>query len=121
MSKRPLSITIISWLFIGAGSVGLLYHATEFKTRGPFQYGVLWICIVRLLAIVGGVFMLQGHNWARWLLVAWLAYHVALSAFHTLFGVLIHSLLLAVIAGFLLRPHASAWFRGARKSAGPPT
>ena len=31
MSKRPLSITIIGWLFIATGVVGIAYHATELK------------------------------------------------------------------------------------------
>jgi hypothetical protein len=117
MRKRPLSVTIISWLFIAAGSVGLAYHATEFKAGAPFQFDVLWVCLVRLLAILAGAFMLRGRNWARWLLLVWMAYHVVLSAGHTLSELLIHSLLLAVIAFFLLRPRTAPYFRGARLEA----
>ena len=65
MNKRPLSITVISWLFVAAGVIGLAYHATEFKADRPFQYDVVWVCLVRLLAILCGVFMLRGSNWAR--------------------------------------------------------
>ena len=36
------------------------------------------------LAIVCGVFLLRGHNWARWLALAWIAFHVVLSAFHAI-------------------------------------
>jgi len=64
-----------------------------------------------MLAIVSGAFMLRGCNWARWLLVVWLAYHVALSAWHSLFQVAVHALLLAVIAYFLFRSPASAFFQ----------
>jgi len=42
-----------------------VYHLAEFKAH-PFQNDILWVSLVRLLAIVGGVFMLRGHNWARW-------------------------------------------------------
>jgi hypothetical protein len=111
MIKRPLSVTIISWLFIAAGAVGLAYHATEFKALEPFQFELLLICFVRLLAILGGVFMLRGRNWARWLSISWIGYHVVLSAFHTVAGLMMHTLLLVVIAWFLLRPQASAYFR----------
>ena len=113
MRKRPRSITIIGWLFVGAGTIGLAYHATEFKAQRPVKYDLILVCIVRLLAILSGVFLLRGSNWARWLLLVWLAYHVILSAFHSLFELAMHSLLLSVIAYFLFRPEASAYFRGA--------
>ncbi len=113
MNKRPLSVSIISWLFIAAGSVGLAYHLTEFRTGGLFQFDLAAVCFVRLLAIFSGVFMLRGCNWARWLLLVWIAYHVILSAFHSFFEALIHGLLLALIAYFLLRAGASAYFRNA--------
>jgi hypothetical protein len=109
--KRPLSITVIGWLFVAAGGVGLVYHATEFKAGAPFQYDVLWVCLVRLLAILAGVFMLRGHDWARWLLVVWMAYHLILGAFHSASQLIVHGLLFTGIAWFLFRPPASAYFR----------
>jgi len=114
MIKRPLSVTIIGWLFIAAGTVGLVYHATEFKTDRPFQYELVVICLIRLFAIVCGVFMLRGRDWARWGILVWVAYHVILSAFHTLSELVIHSLLFVVVAWFLLRARASVYFRAAR-------
>jgi hypothetical protein len=113
MNKRPRSITVISWVFVAAGAIGLAYHATEFKVHRPFQYDVVWVCLVRLLAIICGMFMLRGSNWARWLLLVWIAYHVILSAFHSLFQVAMHTLLLGVVAYFLFRPRASAYFNRA--------
>ena len=113
MRRRPLSITIIGWLFIGAGTIGLVYHASELKIQRPVEYEVILVCIVRLLAILSGVFLLRGANWARWLLLVWLAYHVILSAFHSFFEFEMHGVLLGVIAYFLFRPEASAYFRGA--------
>ena len=120
MKKRPLSVTIIAWLYIAMGVVGLAYHATEFKLARPFENDAVWICLVRLLAIIAGAFLLRGRNWARWLSIAWMAWHVGLSAFHPLPELIMHSVLLGVFALFLLRPPASAWFRAAKTSA-PPT
>lgn len=112
MRKRPLSVTVISWMFLAAGVVGLAYHATEFNAQRPFDDDFLWICFVRLLAIICGVFLLRGSNWARWGLVVWLGYHVILSVLHTPFELLVHSLLFVVVLYFLFRPQASAYFRG---------
>jgi len=117
MHKRPHSVTVISGLFLATGVVGLAYHLTEFKSQGPFQYELVWVCLVRLLAIICAVFMLRAGNWARWLLVIWIAYHVVLSAFHSPAELIIHSVLLAVVAYFLFRPSASAYFRGAKATS----
>ena len=112
MNTRPLSVTLIAWLFIAAGAVGLVYHAGDFRALPPLSFAL--VCFVRLLAVLGGVFLLRGQNWARWLVLGWLAYHVALSALHSAAGVAMHAALLALIGYFLLRPRASAWFRAAR-------
>src|SRR2546427_6050725 len=111
MNKRPRSITVISCIFLAAGFIGLAYHATEFNARSPFEYDVVWVCFVRLLAILCGVFMLRGSNWPRWLLVVWLGYHVILSVLHTPFELLVHSLLFAGVLYSLFRPQASVYFR----------
>jgi hypothetical protein len=118
MNKRPLSIALISWVFIVAGIVGLAYHLTEFKAEQPFQYDLVWVLFLRLLAILAGVFMLRGNNWARWLTLAWMAYHVVLSAFHSIHELVVHGLLFAAIAYFLFRPQANQYF--AKGRADPP-
>jgi hypothetical protein len=110
VKKRPLSVIVISCLFTAAGLVGLAYHASEFKARPPLEYAL--VCFVRLLAILCGVFMLRAHNWARWLALAWLGYHVVLSALHSTSELVTHAVLLAAIAFFLFRPRVSAYFRG---------
>ena len=109
MNQRPRSVTVIAALFLMAGVVGVAYHATELKT--PFERDVLWVLVVRLLAIIGAVFLFRGQNWARWLLLIWMAYHVGLSSFHSLPELIMHGLLLAVIAYFLFRRRASIYFR----------
>jgi hypothetical protein len=111
MKNRPLSVTIIGWLFIAAGAIGFAYHVTELRLERPFDYGVIWVCLLRLIAILCGVFVLRGSNWARWLLLIWIGYHVVLSAFHSVSEVVTHTLLLLVIAYFLFRPAASSYFR----------
>jgi uncharacterized membrane protein len=118
MNKRPLSITIISWIFIVTGGIGLVYHLTELNVQHPFENDMVWVCSVRFLAVLGGAFMIYGFNWARWLLVLWMGFHIVLSAMHSLRQLLVHSLLFGAILFFLFRPRASAYFRA--RSAEPP-
>ncbi|MDP1677811.1 MAG: hypothetical protein Q8L88_13215 [Bacteroidota bacterium] len=111
MIKRPLSVTIVGWLFIAAGIVGVAYHATELNIHNPFSNDQAWVLFSRLLAIVGGAFTLRGANWARWLLLVWIAYHVYISFFHEFSQLATHAVLLAVISYFLLRPDAKKYFQ----------
>jgi hypothetical protein len=114
MNKRPLSVIIIACVYIATGLIGVVYHLTEFKAQHPVQYDIALIELVRFAAIVAGVFMLRGHNWARWLGIAWIALHVVLSAFHSVRELAMHSLLLAVFVFFLFRPAANRYFRAAK-------
>jgi hypothetical protein len=120
MTKRPLSITIVGILAIAIGAMGVAYHASEFDMRRPFE--TIGLCFVRLLAVLAGAYMLRGRNWARWLWLAWMAFHVAVSFLHSVSEVLMHALFLAVFAYLLFRPPASAYFRAAGAATGaPPT
>jgi hypothetical protein len=89
----------------------------EFKPQHPFQYDIVWVTLVHLIAIVAGAYMLRGSNWARWLALAWIAFHVVLSAFHSLSEFVIHALLCAVLAYFLFRPRVTQYFRAAATPA----
>ena len=110
--KRPLSVTIIGWLFIAAGTVGFVYHITELTIWDPFSNDAVWVLLVRFLAIVGGILTLRGANTGRWLLVVWMAYHVVLSYFHPLAELVIHALLLVVVIYALFHPGAATFFKG---------
>ena len=56
MYKRPLSVTLIGVLFMGVGVVAVAYHASEFKRGAGFQWELVGVCLVRVLAIAGGGF-----------------------------------------------------------------
>lgn len=112
IGKRPLSVTVIAIVFLVTGLVGLADVANRLAKRGPLERDLLWVGIVRLLAVVGAVLILRGRNSGRWLLVCWMAFHIGVSALHSPFQLLVHSLLFAAIAYFLFRRPASAYFRG---------
>lgn len=103
--KRPIPVTILGCLFIVVG-LGLAYHLSQ----QPSDSWVALIAIIEIIAIVGGVFLLKGRNWARWMMLGWLAFHVVVSAFHSLSDCIAHAVLLLVVAYFLLTPPDSQYF-----------
>jgi uncharacterized membrane protein len=107
--KRPWQVTFLGLLFIVVGLAGLIYHLTD----RPRDRSIVLISLFRILAVVGGFFLLKGYNWARWLLIAWLAFHVVVGALHSFWQTITHLVLLLVIAYFLLWSPASKYFRSA--------
>jgi hypothetical protein len=123
MDKRPRSITVISWIFIALGTIGFLASLLPYLDIPPAQriveFKAHWIVyLARILAVVSGVFMLYGFNWARWLLVVWMGFHIILSILHSPLQLLMHAVIFAVILYFLFRQTASTYFQGTRGS--PP-
>jgi len=110
MNPRPLPVTVIGCLLVVTGAIGLAYHLTEFQAH-PFPTELVWISLVRLIAVVCGVYLLRGSNWARWLALAWIAFHVVVSAFNSWFQTAAHALICAAFAYFLFRPGATRYFR----------
>lgn len=87
------------------------------KSLRPFPYDILWVELIFIVAILSGAYMLRGHNWARWLALAWIAFHVVLSIFHNLPELVVHASLCALVAFFLFRSAASRYFRPAGPTA----
>lgn len=110
MNQRPLAVTLISCLFMAAGAMGIVYHASELKQFAA-NPEMVWVLVVRLLAIVGGIFVLRRANWARWLLVAWIGYHVIISFFHTSAELIMHVIIMIVTIVALFQPKANIFFR----------
>jgi len=108
-SNRPISILILACVYLAVGSIGFVFHIRDLRHPDGFS-----IELTELLAVIAGVFMLRGRNWARWLALAWMAFHVALSAFGVLRELAVHSLIFVAIAWILFRPDATRYFRGAQ-------
>ena len=102
------------------GIAGFAYHFTGLRVNHRFQSDIVWVELIFLIAIVSGAYMLRGRNWARWLAVGWIAFHVVLSIFHSISELAIHSLLCAVLVWFLFRAAAAHYFRPARTDSTPP-
>jgi hypothetical protein len=105
-TKRPVSVWIISFLYIAVGTIGFVYHFSELMEREDY---IAWIELTELLAVVSGAFMLRRHNWARWLALVWMAFHVAVS-FPSYRQMAVHSAIFAGIAWVLFRPNTRRYF-----------
>jgi hypothetical protein len=114
MKKRPLSVTVTGCLYLATGAVGIAFQLIAFKPQHPFRYDIVWVGVVDLIAILCGIYILRGTNWARWAALAWIAFHVVLSGFHSWFEFVVHSLLCAAVAYFLFRSRATQYFCAAR-------
>jgi hypothetical protein len=111
-NQRPLSITILAGVYILVGAMGFFYH---FRQAIPLNRDGVLIECTALLALLSGGFLLRGHNWARWLALAWMGFHVILTAFVPLVPFLAHCVFFAAIGWILLRPPARQYFRGASR------
>jgi uncharacterized membrane protein HdeD (DUF308 family) len=105
-TQRPFQVTILGWLFIFVGILSATFHLW----RNPVDRWTVPIMLVGVVAIVAGVFLLRGARWSRWLLIAWLAVHVVISALNSVSEALPHIVLLAVVTYFLLGPPTAAYF-----------
>jgi hypothetical protein len=109
-SQRPLLVTLVALVLAASGVLGLIYHGSELSTNTPLlseEYGVL---LLRLVAIVTGIFLFRGANWARWAALAWIAFHVIISV-PDLGKTLAHVIILAIFTAVLFSRHAGTWFR----------
>lgn len=117
MKKRPIAVTIVSLVFILIGAGGLVRGIWSWASgvRGGITnhelIDIALVSISGILALVSGLFMLRGANWARWLCLVWMALHVVISIGHEMSKVVVHSIMLVILLVVLLWPNANAYFR----------
>jgi uncharacterized membrane protein HdeD (DUF308 family) len=113
VEKRPRSIIVISFLFILLGTLTLIHASwdlvnTDQHLTNLERHWMIYLSAVA--AIVGGAFLLKGRNWARWLLVMWMGFHIVVGALHGMVPLLTHVVIFSVILFFLFRRPASSYF-----------
>lgn len=113
MSRRPIAVTVVSWLVIAAGVFGLARGFAGARTLHPFPSDLIWILILDVTWIVCGIFLLRGRNWARWLTLVWMAGHVVIVALYLPKLMAAHVVIFAMIAYLLVfRADVRAYFGG---------
>ena len=118
---RPRAITLIGWLFVAVGAAGLLkdlwplltseaaQQLAKLRADGLGDLGPAWTS--RALAIVGGLGLLRGRRWARWLLAAWMLFHIGLSAVHSVERLTVHIVIFVPILYFMFRRASDRYFQ----------
>ncbi len=114
--RPPWSVLAVGVLFLALGCFDAwLGFAPLFRTAGPgaaarFAGDDAVVVALGLVALTGGAFLLYGRNWARWLLAAWMAFHVANSVGDRP-KLAVHAVIFGIILLLLFRPGVGAWFR----------
>jgi uncharacterized membrane protein HdeD (DUF308 family) len=103
--KIPAPVTLVACLYLAVGVGGLFVHFSE---RGQPDW--IWVELTEALAVVCSVFLLLAQNWARWLAVAWMAFHVAISIGEPP-KLAMHGLFLVAIVWGLFRGDAGRYFQ----------
>ena len=111
MRKSIPSILVVGVIFLALGVLDVWRGvAPLFGTDGRLAGDDLLVLAIGVAALIGGTFVLRGRNWARWLLAAWMALHVAISVGKPT-ELVAHLAIFGFIAFLLFRPPASAHFR----------
>jgi hypothetical protein len=120
--NRPTSVNIIAWFLIVTGLISLVFSyfslsnpmAQELMAKNllpiPLQYVLMFLGLV--ISVVSGFALRKGQNWARQLYVGWsvLGLLIGLATAPGKPALIPGALVLAIIAFFLYRPSANAYF-----------
>ncbi|MGB7433968.1 MAG: hypothetical protein WBR26_15775 [Candidatus Acidiferrum sp.] len=112
--NRPISVTIVASVYIAVGVLGFAFHLREILAQHALHYDGLLTELIELVSLVAGIFLLRGQNWARWVALLWIGFHVVLSAFHAFHEFAIHAVICVLITWALFHPEATRYFRGSR-------
>jgi hypothetical protein len=118
MKNRPIPVVIVSILFILTGCIGFVYHFKEFFESHDKLYELIWVLVLRIVAVVCGLLLFLRINWARGLAIAWLLYHIFLSAFHSTTEMITHIIILIIVVVLLYLPISTAYFKTNTESKG---
>jgi cbb3-type cytochrome oxidase subunit 3 len=130
MQERPISLTIIGWFLIVTSAFGLLFVPVAFNnpmTTRIYAQSPLPVSAHLAIGVLGGLItvacgfgILKGFNWSRFVYIGWSLIGTAISlATLPVTSIIVLGLaFLAVIAFFLFRPAANAWFNRAAAAEG---
>ena len=106
-TPRPFQVTAAGWILIFAGTVSTAAHLW----RGMWDRWMIVIVLVGAIAVAGGVFLLRGDRWARWLILAWITGHAVAFSLLGLPAGLPLAVLLLIFAYVLLGPPTAEYYR----------
>lgn len=111
--RKPIpSVLAVGVLFLALGVLDVWRGVVPlFEPGRParLQGDDVLVLAVGVAALVGGGYALRGRNWARYLLAAWMALHVVISAGQPS-RLVAHLVIYGLVAFLLFRGRASAYF-----------
>ncbi|MGH8200335.1 MAG: hypothetical protein ACREVO_08210 [Steroidobacteraceae bacterium] len=109
--KRPVSIVVVAIAFIAVGLLDIWLGLIPLASKSGHLAGDdLTVLSIGIVALLGSIYLLRRHSWARWLLTAWMAVHVALSIRQP-FALLVHVVIFGLLLAGLFHPTAATYFR----------
>jgi hypothetical protein len=106
------SVIAVGVLFLVLGALDLYRGVAPLLASAPrWQMGGddVMVLAIGVAAIVGGIYVMRGANWARWLLAVWMALHVAISIGEPR-ALLGHVVIFGFVAYLLFNSRASVHF-----------
>jgi hypothetical protein len=122
IQQRPVrtprrSVQAVGVLFLILGALDLYRGLAPLLASAPRWHMAtddVEVLVIGIAAIMGGIYVLRGANWARWLLAAWMAMHVAISIGQP-GALLAHVVIFGFVAYLLFGRAASTHFAVAPK------
>ena len=109
---RIRSVLVVGVLFLILGALDLWRGLAPLFASAPHWHMAaddVEVLAIGVAAIVGGIYVLRGANWARWLLAAWMALHVAISIGQPT-ALIAHLVIFGFVVWLLFRSGASQHF-----------
>ena len=73
---RPNGVVVIACLYLAVGIGAFAGNFPRLLAAEPDSFAME---ATEVVAVVAGIFLLRRKIWARWLAIAWMAFHVAIS------------------------------------------
>jgi len=120
--QRPISLAIIGWFLLVTGALGLFGMLftfnnpvmTQVYAQSPLPLSVhLAIGVVgTIITAACGYGILKGFNWSRFLYLGWslISFAISFATIPVTSIIVVSLVFVGVIAFFLFRPAANAWF-----------
>jgi hypothetical protein len=112
---RSRSVIAVGVIFLALGVLDVTRGLAPLFASAPHWHMAIddaEVLAIGIAALVGGVYLMKGRNWARWLLAVWMAFHVAISVGQPR-QLVAHIVIFGFITFLLFRRAASPHFAAA--------
>ena len=106
------SVLLVGVIFLVLGSLDVWRGLAPLFASAPHWHMAsddVEVLAIGIAALVGGIYVIRGANWARWLLATWMVLHVAISVGQPT-AFVAHLVIFGFIAYLLFRSGASPHF-----------